>query len=67
MFGKLISNVIKVATLPVDAASASLDIITGGDGSKRSRKGNESFPNPFALIEEVGDRVCESAEGIDGE
>lgn len=58
---------IKVATLPVDAASASLDIVTGGDGSKHSRMGNESFPNPFALIEEVRDRVCESAEDIDGE
>jgi hypothetical protein len=67
MFGKLISSVIKVATLPVDAASASLDIITGGTGSKRSRKGSETFPNPFALIEEVRDRVCESAEAIDNE
>lgn len=67
MFGKIISGVIKTVTLPVDAASAGLDILTGGDGSKRSRKGNESFPNPFALIEEVRDRVCESAEEIDGE
>jgi hypothetical protein len=67
MFGKLISNVIKVATLPVDAASAGLDIITGGDGSERSRKNNECFPNPFALIEEVRDRVCEAAEDFDDE
>lgn len=67
MFGKLISGVIKTVTLPVDAASAGLDIITGGDGSKRSRRNGEVFPNPFALIEEVRDRVCESAEEIDGE
>lgn len=66
MFGKLLSSAIKVVTLPVDAASAAADIVTGGDGSKRSRTATgDVFPNVLGAAEELRDRVAEAAEDID--
>jgi hypothetical protein len=66
MFGKLLSSAIKVVTLPVDAASAAADIVTGGDGSKHSRtRSGEVFPNVLGATEELRDRVAEAAEDID--
>lgn len=65
MFGKLLSSAIKVATLPIDAANAATDIVTGGSGSKWSRNHNPDFPNPFAAAEQLRDQVAESAEDID--
>lgn len=62
MFGKFISSAIKVVTLPVDAANAGLDVLAGGDGSKRSRL---SVPTPLSLVEEVRDAVADAAEEID--
>ena len=38
MFGKLITSVIKVATLPVDIVESAVDVATGGDGSKESKE-----------------------------
>lgn len=64
MLGNLISSVIKVATLPVDAVNASVDVLTGGDGSKRSRNDPDS-PNPLSLVEQVRDAVAKAAEDID--
>lgn len=37
MFGKLISNIIKVVTVPIDIAESAVDVVTGGDGSKESK------------------------------
>lgn len=65
MFGKFISSAIKVATLPLDAANAAADIVTGGSGSKRSRNHNPDFPNPLSAAEKLRDRVAEAAEDID--
>lgn len=62
MFGKLLGTAIRVVTLPVDAVSATLDIVTGGDGSKKSRTDD---CNPFGIIENIRDRVAETAEEID--
>lgn len=64
MFGEFLSSVIRVATLPVDAASAAMDIATGGDGSKRSRT-DENNPSPIALAERLRDKVAETAKDID--
>lgn len=64
MFGKLLSTVIKTVTLPVDAAAAGLDILAGGDGSKKSRTSDDA-PNPAGMLEKLRDRVAESAEEID--
>jgi hypothetical protein len=64
MFGKIISSSIKIVTLPVDAASAAMDLATGGDGSKRSRT-EENNPSPFSLAERLRDKIAEAAEDID--
>lgn len=62
MFGKLLSKVITVATLPLDAANAGMDILCGGSGSKGSRN---SYDSPLALLEQLRDKVKESAEDVD--
>ncbi len=64
MFGKLLSSAIKVATLPVDAANAAIDLASGGDGSKQSRAGDPTA-NPLSLAENLRDRVADAAEDID--
>lgn len=64
MFGKLISSAIKVVTLPVDAANAAMDVVTGGDGSKRSRNHPDNC-SPLALAEQIRDQVAKAAEDID--
>ena len=66
MFGNLISSAIKIVTLPVDAASAAVDMATGGDGSKFSRtKGDVSEVSPFSALENLRDKVCDAAKDID--
>lgn len=62
MTGKLLGTSIRVFTLPIDAANAGFDIITGGDGSKRSRTDDW---NPLGAIEELRDRIAETADEID--
>ena len=62
MIGKLISNTIKVVTLPIDAANAGMDMLCGGDGSKNSRNDDS---NPLAMLESLRDRIAETAEEID--
>ncbi len=64
MFGKFISSAIKVATLPLDAANAAMDMATGGDGSKRSRT-HPGDCTPTGELEKLRDRVAEAAEEID--
>lgn len=60
MFGSLISGIIKVATLPIDMAESAMDVATGGDGSKRSKK-HSGVP----LLSELRDGVCKAAEDLD--
>lgn len=63
MFGDFLSSVIKVVTLPVDVASAAVDVVFHeGDGSKLSRMLND---NPLTSIEEIRDAVADSAKEID--
>lgn len=62
MIGNLIGAAIRVATLPIDAANAGMDILTGGEGDKRSR--TEDW-NPLGALEKLRDRVAETAEEID--
>lgn len=64
MFGKLISSAIKVATLPLDAANSAMDVVTGGDGSKRSRNHPDNA-SPLSLVEQLRDNVADAAESID--
>jgi len=63
MFGKLISSAIKVVTLPIDGANAAMDIMCGGDGSKRSRL--RHGVDPLADLERLRDRVADAAKDID--
>ncbi len=57
----MLGNLIRLVTLPVDAASATFDVVSGGNGSKQSRM---SCPNPVNLIEEVRDAVANTADDI---
>jgi hypothetical protein len=62
MIGNLLGKTIRVVSLPLDAVNAGFDILTGGDGTKRSRT---DLPFPTALLEELRDRVAEAAKEID--
>ena len=59
MFGKLLSTVTKIATLPIDAAEIGFDMATGGDGSRRDMRDNLPMPS------ELRDKICETMEDID--
>lgn len=61
MFGKFLSSVFKVVTLPVDAASAAADMATGGDGSKESR----TTLSPLGELEILRDHIADAAKDID--
>lgn len=62
MFGELLSTVVKVATLPLDVTNATLDIVTGGDGSKKSRKDS---PITLSMLEEIRDELAKDCKKID--
>jgi len=64
MFGKLLSTAIKVATLPLDAANAGFEILTGDSGSKQQRT-RSSTCSPLGDLERLRDRIAEAAEEID--
>ena len=61
MIGKLLSTATKVVTLPIDAASITVDLLLGGDGSKQSRTGEL----PFGVLEDLRDKITETMEEID--
>jgi hypothetical protein len=48
-----------VATLPVDVAESTLDVMCGGDGSKKSKKQGDNF------LSEIRDGICEAIEDLD--
>jgi hypothetical protein len=61
MFGSLLSTVIKTVSLPLDAANAGLDILTGGDGSKEGR-----LEMPLTGdLEQLRDAIADAAKDID--
>ena len=61
MLGKLLSGIVKVATIPVDVTEIVLDVATGGDGSKQSRHDLDISPT------KLRDSVCEALEDIDND
>lgn len=63
MIGKLLGTAIRVATLPLDAVNIATDMMGGGNGSKRSRTGNDF--DPIGDLESIRDRIAEAAESID--
>ena len=64
MLGKTHLNSNQSRSLPVDVANAGMDIVTGGDGSKRSRNHPDNC-SPLALAEQVRDAAAKAAEDID--
>ena len=63
MLGKLLGTAIRVVTLPIDAANAGMDMMCGGSGTKKSRNFNDG--NPLSMLENLRDRIAETAEEID--
>jgi hypothetical protein len=61
MFGRLLSKTIKLVTLPVDLAEATLDVATGGDGSRRSRR---QLRHDIPLPSSLRDAVCNTIEDV---
>jgi hypothetical protein len=61
MFGNILSEIVKIATLPVDAVNIATDIIIGGDGSKESRINNIVTGD----VENFRDKIAETLEDID--
>jgi hypothetical protein len=62
MIGQLLSGAIKVVTCPVDILESGLDVLTGGDGSKRSK--NESDCPRLGTLR---DGICRGLEDLDKE
>ena len=60
MFGSLLGKVVQVATCPIDIADAVLDSVTGGDGSKHSRK-----QGPGAILTDPRDAVVRALRELD--
>lgn len=59
MLGNLLSTVTKIVTLPIDVAEVGLDVVTGGDGSRRELKSIAPMPS------DARDAVCEILEDLD--
>ncbi len=59
MIGNLLSGIIKIVTIPIDIAESVLDVVSGGDGSKESKKIADS---PLSGIR---DAVCNGLEDLD--
>ena len=59
MFGKLLSTGLKIVTCPIDIAESTLDVLSGGDGSKESK---EMADSPFSGIR---DGICKGLEDLD--
>ena len=57
MFGKLITGIIKIATLPVDVVESVVDVATGGDGTKESKE-RSGMPR----VGELRDGICDGIE-----
>jgi len=55
MIGKLLSTVIKIATLPIDVAEIGMDVMTGDDGVRRDKSDLPCLSNPR-------DAVCKYLE-----
>lgn len=62
MFGSLISGIVKVATCPIDIAESTMDYVTGGDGSKASKR-SSGMP----MLSELRDAALKPIEELDEE
>ncbi len=53
MFGNILGTILDVVNIPVKVANAGLDIVTGGDGSKASRREIPLAGDVEEVIEEI--------------
>lgn len=60
MFGSLLKGVTKIATSPLDVVDIGVDVVTGGDGSKRSRR-----DSPLSGLIDMRDDVADAFEELD--
>lgn len=63
MLGSLLGTIVKTASLPLDFADVAADVVfSGGDGSKRSRKQNDT---PLTALTDIRDGMVKACEEID--
>ena len=62
MIGKLLSKVVKVATVPLDLGDAVADLLTGGDGKKQGRK---QIQETVPCLSSLRDAACDVLEDLD--
>lgn len=62
MIGKLLSNAVKIISVPLDIGEAVMDCMTGGDGSKESR---QRMADSVPCLSTARDAVCDVLEEID--
>ena len=60
MFGKLFGAAVDLVTLPVDIVDVGVDLLSGGDGSKKSREGSLISP-----LLEIRDDIADDLRNLD--
>lgn len=60
MFGSFLSSVVKVVTCPIDIAESVMDVASGGDGSKESKRFGH-----MPLLSDLRDAACKPLEDLD--
>jgi hypothetical protein len=58
--GTILSSAVKVVTCPIDIAESVMDVATGGDGSKASKR-SSGVP----MLSEIRDAACKPLEDLD--
>lgn len=59
MIGKLLEKTIRTATLPVDVAERTIDVLSGGDGSRKSQiRGQRDGINWLSSIRDATADAC---------
>lgn len=62
MIGSILGAAVRIATLPIVAADAAMDIACGGSGSKRERELTDS---PLNGLANLGEEIAKACENID--
>ena len=65
MIGSFLSTTLNIVTLPLNAANATIDLITDGDGSKESRMKPSDCPNPVRGAERLRDVIADELKSLD--
>lgn len=60
MIGSLLKGIVKVVTLPVTIMESVGDVMTGGDGSERSKRQSDVF-----MGQDIIDGICKGLDGLD--